>query len=91
MPIGRRNENIVFCPVILYRKGRQITSTSEYQPFQLLFERSEFLIDTKYIPPKKSVRVCVCVCSTNLGFSVGYATNLGFSMYLVSAGRNHIM
>ena len=39
--------------------------------------------------------------ATNLGFSVGYATNLGFSvgvrimyhirMYLVSAGRNHIM
>ena len=60
----------------------------------IYFERSEFLIDT---PPKK-----VRVCSTNLGFSVGYVTNLGFSvgyvlctyyvrMYLVSAGRNHIM
>ena len=36
----------------------------------ILFERSEFLIDTCYIPKKKSVRVCVCVCSTNLGFSV---------------------
>ena len=56
-----------------------------------LFERSEFLIATS--PPKN-----LCVCSTNLGFSVGYvlctryvctwyqpATQI--RMYLVSAGR----
>ena len=41
-----------------------------------LFERSEFLIDTWYTPPKKSVRVCVCVCSTNLGFSVTSANGI---------------
>ena len=39
--------------------------------FILLFERSEFLIDTSQ---KKSLRVCTCArvhaCSTNLGFSV---------------------
>ena len=40
---------------------------------KVLFERSEFLIDTSH---KKSA----CVCSTNLGFSVGYATNIGFSV-----------
>ena len=37
---------------------------------RIYFERSEFLIDTWYIPKKKSVRVWVCVCSANLGFSV---------------------
>ena len=43
--------------------------------FHLLFERSEFLIDTS---PKKSLRVCtraVCtrgVCTTSLGLSVSY-------------------
>ena len=42
----------------------------------ILFERSEFLIDTWYIPPKKSVRVCLCVCSTNLGFSVTSANGI---------------
>ena len=34
---------------------------------EVLFERSEFLIATS--PPQI---LCVCVCSTNLGFSVGY-------------------
>ena len=38
----------------------------------ILFERSEFLINTSQ---KKSA----CVCSTNLGFS-GENTNLGFSV-----------
>ena len=33
----------------------------------ILFERSEFLIDTSQ---KKNPSACVCVCSTNLGFSV---------------------
>ena len=39
----------------------------------ILFERSEFLIDTSQ---KKSLRVCTCArvhaCSTNLGFNVWY-------------------
>ena len=63
-------------------------SNVEFQPFKrsyshltffnFLFERSEFLIATSQ---KKNL----CVCSTNLGFSVGKklcvcSTNLGFSM-----------
>ena len=43
----------------------------------MLFERSEFLIDTSQ---KKLLRVCPCArvhgCSTNLGFSVGSANRL---------------
>ena len=40
----------------------------------ILFERSEFLIDTS----QKKIRpcVCVCVCSTNLGFSVTSANGI---------------
>ena len=58
----------------------------QYMPLQLLhahclglllFERSEFPIDTS---KKKSLRVCPCArvhrCSTNLGFSVGSANRL---------------
>ena len=50
--------------------------SSFFQCF-ILFERSEFLIDTS---PKNILRVCPCArvhaCSTNLGFSVGSANRL---------------
>ena len=54
----------------------------------LLFERSKFLIDTSQ---KKNPSVCVCVCSTNLGFSVEkdcLGFSVGISECLVPAKKN---
>ena len=74
--VGYIDTSIYYCcksiPVLLHNVmvGRWITSY-----VFILFERSEFLIDTS-----QKKKTSVCVCSTNLGFSVGYATILGFSV-----------
>ena len=44
-----------------YLKGHYIFPRRAKNSRIMLFERSEFLIDTWYIPPKKPVRVWVCV------------------------------
>ena len=103
--LGYTYSSIYYCcksfPVLLHdvMVGRWIASY-----VFILFERSELPIATS---PKKKLRVCVrrkkvCVfdkswfscgirvCSTHLGFSVGNVL-CTIRMYLVSAGRNHIM
>ena len=42
-----------------------------FSRLKALFERSELLIPTRGTSQKKIPSVCGCVCSTNLGFSVG--------------------